>query len=166
MVEVRRATTTDAPGIVKVAWAVWRATYAGLIPEEIQEQALTAWYEVERIAQQTTNPRTAFFVAVAGDEVVGFAHLGRRQQAGDVELYRFYVLPEYQGQGLGRQLIVEGIKALQADGPVARVFAQVERDNEIGCRAYRGLGFTAGREYDDELFGYVTPMVEYCLTVK
>lgn len=162
--QIRRAEPADAPGIVAVARETWHATYEGIIPREIQDRALREWYDVDRIAQQAANQRGALFAAADADgRVVAFAHLARRREPGDAELMRIYALPQCQGRGLGRQLIQAGLAALQTESPVERLFVQVERENQIGRRAYTGLGFTFVREYEENLFGHPSTMVEMCL---
>lgn len=164
MYQIRRADLQDSQGIVAVAGQTWRATYASRLPPAVIDQALAQWYDPERIAKQTTNPRAAFYVAVhltAG--IVGFAHLTWRPTPGDAELIRFYVLPDHQGRGLGRQLLRAGIAALEQEHPVRRLFAQVEKENQLGRRAYEGLGFKLVREYEEALFHHTSAMVELCL---
>jgi len=159
---IRRARPADAPGIVDVARRTWQSTYAGIIPAAVQEQALAAWYAEERIARQTADPVSAFLLVTTGaGEIVGFAFTSPRPEAGEAELWRFYVLPEHQGKGLGRRLIAATLEAL----PVRRLFVQVEKENAVGRRAYEAMGFTLVREYADDLFGHATRAVELCLAV-
>lgn len=162
--QVRRAQPADAPAIAAVARETWAATYRGIIPEEVQRAVLPQWYAEERLARAAESGQSAFFVAEAeAGEVVGFAQAGHREEAGDAELWRFYVLPDHQRKGIGRQLLQACLDALHAQGPVSRLFVQVEAENEGGRRAYEALGFTYVREYPDELPGHVTQMWEMCL---
>ncbi|MFO7274896.1 MAG: GNAT family N-acetyltransferase [Bacillota bacterium] len=162
--QVRRAAPADAQAIAAVARATWAATYKGIIPEDIQQAVLPQWYAEERLARAAANPDSAFFVAeTAAGEVVGFAQAGHRPEAGDAELWRFYVLPEHQRKGIGRRLLQACLAALQAQGPISRLFVQVEAENHGGRRAYEWLGFHYVREYDDDLMGHVTRMWEMCL---
>lgn len=163
---VRHAEPADASAIAAVARETWAETYRGTIPEEIQRAVLPQWYAEDRLARAAANLQSAFFVAVTGSgEVVGFAQAGHRQEAGDAELWRFYVLPAHQRQGIGRRLLQACLEALQASAPVSRLFVQVEAENQIGRRAYEALGFRYVREYPDELMGHVTQMCEMCLGV-
>lgn len=163
---IRPATPIDAGGIAHVARKTWAATYDGIIPAAIQSAALTAWYAEERLAQAARNPATTLLVAVAASgEVVGFAQASPRQEPGDAELWRFYVLPEHQGQGLGRRLLRAALEGILAKQPIERLYVQVEAENEIGRRAYEALGFTYHREYANELMGHPTTMCEMWLQV-
>ncbi|MBP2017422.1 ribosomal protein S18 acetylase RimI-like enzyme [Symbiobacterium terraclitae] len=161
---VRRAVPEDAAAINGVARITWAETYRGIIPDEIQRAVLPLWYAEDRLARAAANPAGAFFVAESEDgRVVGFAQAGRREQAGDAELWRFYVLPEHQRKGIGRQLLKACVESLQEGGDVARLFVQVEAENQIGRRAYEALGFAYVREYEDDLMGHVSRMCEMCL---
>ncbi len=162
--QVRHAAPEDAAAVAAVARRTWADTYRGIIPEEIQAAVLPQWYAEERLARAAANPASAFFVAQTGaGEVVGFAQAGPREEPGDAELWRFYVLPENQRRGLGRRLLQACLGALEARGPVSRLFVQVEAENAGGRRAYERLGFHYVREYDDELMGHTTRMCEMCL---
>lgn len=103
MYKVRRAEPTDAEWIVEVARRTWNDTYEGIIPRIVQDQALTEWYAVDRIARQATNHRGAFFVT-SDDQgtIVAFAHLAHRRESGDAELMRIYVY--YPSSGCSSKL--------------------------------------------------------------
>jgi len=161
---VRHALPEDASTIAGVARITWAETYRGIIPDEIQNAVLPLWYAEDRLARAASNPASAFFVAESEDgQVVGFAQAGPREQAGDAELWRFYVLPEHQRKGIGRGLLRACVAALRALGPVARLFVQVEAENQIGRQAYEALGFAYVREYEDDLLGHKARTCEMCL---
>ncbi len=162
--QVRRATPADCQGIIAVATAAWKATYQGILPEEVQAKALSQWYSEAALTRQIANPANAFFVATEPEgQAVGFAMISARKELGEAELWRFYVLPEYQGRGLGRRLLSACVEALREQVSVNRVYAQVEKENQIGRRAYEGLGFTLVREYEDDMFGHISMAVELAL---
>lgn len=162
---IRSASPADAPAIVGVARRTWQATYAGIIPEEVQARALADWYDEGRIARQAAAPGAVFPVAATGDgEIVGFAYAAPRPEPGDAELWRYYVLPEHQGKGIGRRLLAAVLDGL--GGAVSRLFVQVEEGNMAGRRSYEALGFTYVRTYDDDLLGHPTRAVELCLHVQ
>jgi L-amino acid N-acyltransferase YncA len=109
---VRPARIEDAPQIARVHVDTWRATYSGIVPEvflvamsyEDFEGRWRNWLEGE------LGVRACFYVAESpAGRIVGFASGGPRQDESypqyESELYTAYLLPQHQGQGLGRQLL-------------------------------------------------------------
>jgi ribosomal protein S18 acetylase RimI-like enzyme len=110
---IRRASVADARAIAHVQVAGWKATYSGIVPQEFldsldEETRATSWREhLERGGN-------SFFVAETRELAFGFACGGTiREPLGDcdAELYAIYLLPAFQKQGAGRQLV----HALAAD---------------------------------------------------
>ena len=125
-VRVRRATAADAAGIARVHVQSWHAVYPGILPAaEIERHTLAQRAGLWARVLQT--PVTGVFVAVAADEVLGFASTGpfRVEPAGsdgqgdgegDGELNALYLLPMAQKQGTGRLLFDAGANALREAG--------------------------------------------------
>jgi ribosomal protein S18 acetylase RimI-like enzyme len=76
-----------------------------------------------------------------------------------VELTRIYVLPDRERSGVGTQLLEAGLAAFGQQG-VTRLTVSVERDNAIGRRFYRRMGFAEVRELRQEAEGYSLGLVE------
>ena len=121
-VKVRRATEADAAGIAQVHVQSWHATYPGILPAaEIERHTLAQRAGMWARALQA--PVTGVFVAVAANEVRGFASTGafRVEPAGidgqgEGELNALYLLPSAQRQGTGRLLFDAGANALRDAG--------------------------------------------------
>jgi ribosomal protein S18 acetylase RimI-like enzyme len=120
---LRRARTADRPTVLAVDGAAfppfWRLDAEGL------DDALAA------------TPTSRFRVAVDG-AVVGYAIVGRASRRGYVQ--RLAVAPEAQGAGLGRALIVDGLRWLRRRG-AARAVVNTQVDNDRARRLYESLGF-------------------------
>jgi len=108
MYSLRYATTDDAAGMARVNVESWRATYQGIVHEEFLqnlsvEQRTEFWKKV--IGQ--LHPQKTQIVAVdANNTVVGYAAGGVSREAGlDCELYALYLLPSWQGCGIGKKLV-------------------------------------------------------------
>jgi ribosomal protein S18 acetylase RimI-like enzyme len=107
--EIREARVRDARGIARVHVDCWRTTYAGLLPQTLldaldYDHREAIWREALQIADES---RRVAFVAVRGDEIVGFANAGpARHRTSDErgEVYAIYVLAEQQRTGIGRAL--------------------------------------------------------------
>jgi ribosomal protein S18 acetylase RimI-like enzyme len=76
-------------------------------------------------------------VAVDG-AVVGYAIVGRAARRGYVQ--RLAVAPEVQGSGLGRALLIDGLRWLGRRG-AARAVVNTQVDNDRARRLYESLGF-------------------------
>ncbi len=146
MVSIRRARPGDAAGIGAVHVAAWRSAYAGILAGEylanlsVARQA--AFYESAIADRRDCH---AVFVAVAANEVVGFASGGRarRQGIGGVtgcqgEVETLYLLDDWREHGIGRRLMRAMAAHLAAVG-CRSVMLWVLRDNPT-CWFYRHLG--------------------------
>ena len=89
---IRRAEVRDLSKVEIVARATWRVAYAGIIPDAVQRRLLDSWHSRESLSRALPAPRSSFFVAESGGDVIGFAQFVRRS-AESVELTRIYVLP-------------------------------------------------------------------------
>lgn len=87
-----------------------------------------------------------------GDDLAGFCWTKRHGPA-DGEIYIIATHPTYQGHGLGRALVLEGMRHLAEIG-CSRVFLYTEGDNERALALYESLGFEieiVHRSFIDEL---------------
>src|SRR5690606_5543324 len=118
---VRPAVAADAAGIGRVYVETWRTTYAGMVPDRVLVDMSEA-RQSARWAQWFARPGKDFAV-VAHDRkagVVGFASGGPiRSRAplapgmgGTGEVYTLYVLPDFQGRGVGRRLLGAAFQGL------------------------------------------------------
>ena len=140
---IRPATLDDVEGIAKVHVDAWRSTYRGIMPDAFLDSL-----SYERRAEQR---RTAMLERagkewshVAEDDdgrIIGFA-LGGRERDGtpgfDGELYAIYLLDEYRGRGIGRELTLTIARDLAANGMLS-LLVWVLADNP-SKRFYERLG--------------------------
>ena len=84
-------------------------------------------------------PSTRFRVAVAdGGDVIGYAVSGRAGRRGYVQ--RLAVHPDHQRGGLGRQLVLDGLRWMRRHG-VDQAVVNTQPDNEPALGLYQSLGF-------------------------
>ncbi|MEE9466537.1 MAG: ribosomal protein S18-alanine N-acetyltransferase [Candidatus Neomarinimicrobiota bacterium] len=72
--------------------------------------------------------------------IVGF--ITGRAVGRELHLHNIAVHPDHQGQGIGRKLM-EAADAYCAEGDFQCITLEVRTDNDIACRLYLSLGFTA-----------------------
>ena len=156
----RKMQKEDIRQVQAVAKTTWNATYAGIIPDDIQEKFLSAAYSDERMEYRIHH--SLLFVAEAEGKIVGFANYSPVNENGEAELGAIYIYPEYQGVGIGTALLNEGIEPLPE---LKKLYIHVERDNEIGKKFYQAKGFQNVREFDDTFAGHTLETIQMVLEV-
>ncbi|PSL51097.1 acetyltransferase (GNAT) family protein [Salsuginibacillus halophilus] len=146
-VTISPALETDVQGIQKVAQTTWHDTYEGLIPRNIQDAFLARAYATEMLQKKITH--TLMFVVRHKDQVVGFANAFIKDPE-RFELAAIYLLPAYQGQGVGAELF----KALQTELPAdASIDVEVEKGNARAEQFYIAKGFEVVEVFNEDFFG-------------
>lgn len=138
------ASPQDREGRAFVHYQAWRETYPGLMPEEV-----LAKHTLERCRESANSRRFSnssdIFVALDrenGDRVIGFATLSHHardfvsvEDAG--EIVALYVLRDFHGLGLGKELLESCLARL----PRPRVALFVLKGNEKAIGFYQHMGF-------------------------
>src|SRR5687767_6020707 len=119
-VEAHRHTITlavaqveDIPSLQATASACWWATYSDYLSASFIKSFLARAYSTPKLLAHLADPQSYFVVVKSGDELVGFGQVGptmTRRDAAPVapaDLYRLYLLPAWQRQGIGSQLLGE-----------------------------------------------------------
>lgn len=148
--KIRNMTIDDINSVQDIAEMSWLATYAGIIPEEIQKRFLKAAYSDEMMHKRLNH--SLFLVAETDSGVVGFANFSFANDQGEANLGAIYLYPGQQSKGIGTAMLQEGIN--QLDGVVS-ISVEVEKDNAIGKSFYEAKGFETVDEYDDEIDGHI-----------
>ena len=145
MLNIRRATPADAPGIAAVAIATWVDTYAvdGV-------NAIYAEYSLDRFTPRNIEcliERKDLFVAETDFGLVGYG-LASASGIGRWELETLYVLPKWQGAGVGKKLLDTIVS--HCSGPL---WLKCAHDNDNALTFYRRRGFIETAETWFELAG-------------
>jgi ribosomal protein S18 acetylase RimI-like enzyme len=151
---VRRARVEDADAIERVRTDTWRETYRGLMPDSLLDRL--GYDATRRRALIAALPPTQFvLVAEDGGAVVGFCMGGPSRSLDDPfrgEVYAIYVLPEYHGRGLGRELLHTAAKEL-VDRGLDSMIIWVLRENAPSRGFYERMGGAWIRDEERELDG-------------
>lgn len=131
---------TDFDTIREIYFQTWQSAYQGLMPTAILEQLnRQQWHPEQRM--DTTQ------LALVDQQIVGFCSYGparRDRYARWGELYAIYVLPAYQHQGIGRQLLVPALQYLSTHFP--SIYLEVLEKNYPAQHLYQSLGFRATQQ--------------------
>ena len=162
---IRPATSADAPAVAAVHVASWQGAYRGVFPDEVldgPELAVSRLRGWQRLLDAPA-PRTVSLVAEDdGAQIVGLFHAGpaRDEDAGPAtaEVMMIYAAPDAWGTGAGRGLMTAGLDGLRATG-FADVTLWVLESNDRARRFYERAGFAPdGAVKDDIMAG--TPIRE------
>ena len=129
-------TPEEIEGKSLVHWQTWREAYDDLLPAEFQE---TMTLEKCRFFSQKYPENT--LIAMDGKKVVGFISYGSYRdetiQAG--EIIALYVLKDYYGKGVSKQLMHAAFVALDQ---FSEIYLWVLKDNKRAIAFYQKMGFT------------------------
>ena len=119
-----------------VHWQTWRQAYDDLLPAEFQE---TMTLERCRFFSQKYPENT--FIAMDGKKVVGFISYGnfRDETIQGGEIIALYVLKDYYGKGVSKQLMHAAFAALDH---FSEIFLWVLKDNKRAIAFYQKMGFS------------------------
>lgn len=149
MITIRPATVSDIPLIRSLAEVVFPATYEPLLPAG-QVGYMMAWmYSAESLQRQMAEGHT-YYIAYADDTPCGY--LSIEQQATSLfHLQKIYVLPDFQGRGVGERLFRQAVTHVRKAAELpAWIELNVNRENRaVGF--YLRMGMERLRTVDVEI---------------
>lgn len=110
MTDIRPATALDLPEIARLHLAASRVAYRGILPDDALDRLTPeARIELWRARYAALGPQGSLWIYLRDNEILGFALADQieipNSRVAVVELASFYVLPSFQGLGIGRRLI-------------------------------------------------------------
>ena len=128
-------TDEEIQGKAFVHWKCWQETYPGLVSQEYLEK-LTP----EKCEEMAFRWRDNVLVAKEGERVIGFVGFGNHgpEEPDMGEVFALYVLPEYHGTGVGRQLMDAALEKLAS---YPHICLWLVKGNGRALRFYEKCGF-------------------------
>ena len=129
-------TPEEIEGKSLVHWQTWREAYDDLLPANYQE---TMTLEKCRFFSQKYPENT--LIAMDGKKVVGFISYGnyRDETIRAGEIIALYVLKDYYGKGVSKQLMHAAFVALDQ---FSEIYLWVLKENKRAIAFYQKMGFT------------------------
>ncbi|KAB2331157.1 GNAT family N-acetyltransferase [Cytobacillus depressus] len=114
---------------------------------EVQLNVQCFGFKEDEAREYNRRPRwdmDQYYIVMSGEKSVGKMRISRTD--GEAWIYGFAILPEYQGQGIGRKALTNAvIKEHQTGFPI---FLEVEAKNANALRLYESIGFRAYHSQD------------------
>lgn len=153
-IAIEEAGPEHVEGIQEVFYRTWLDTYpnedVGITVEDIEARYKGRNGE-ERLAKRRADivnrePHKKYFVALDGDTVAGLCRVEKNEDGN--HLNAIYVLPQYQGQGIGTRLLRAAESFFD---PSKDTYLGVATYNQKAIDFYTKLGFSdTGERYTDE----------------
>jgi ribosomal protein S18 acetylase RimI-like enzyme len=153
-IQVSDATVADVESIQNVVYQTWLSTYpnekAGVTIEDVEDRYKDALSEerLQKRRDEMLNRKSneKYLVARESDKVMGLCRVAREDDVN--RLQAIYVLPEFQGRGIGHKLWVEAQKFLDVTKDTK---VQVVDYNQSAINFYKKLGFEeTGERFENE----------------
>ncbi len=146
MISIRKASANDIPQIRALAEVVFPATYVPLLPEG-QVPFMMEWMYSDESLQRHMAEGHTYYIAYADNKPCGYLSV-ERQGEQRFHLQKIYVLPDYQGQGIGERLFQQAVMHIQQEGTLpATMELNVNRENRaVGF--YLRMGMHRARTVD------------------
>ncbi len=140
-IKIYDAVPNDGKGLVRVSRITWVATYPnkklGITVKDLGQRAEFEKGRIKRWRKSIKeNKNRKTWVAKVGEEVIGFC--GASKDNGIHEIGAIYVLPKYQGRGVGKELIY---KAFDWLGNSRDIIVKVVSYNKPSIKFYESVGF-------------------------
>ena len=148
--DIRRAGTADIPTIHEMAEVVFRQTYRTILSPDQLDFMMEWMYAPHNLEDQICRQGHTYYLATEKGTPAGYVSFNREQDAQDgkrtFHLQKIYVMPQYQGQGLGSLLFDHALDSIRQLGG-ERVELNVNRGNPA-LQFYLHKGMKKARQGD------------------
>lgn len=149
MIKITNAGVMEIPVLHVLAQKIWPEAYREILSENQVHYMLEKMYSPEVLKIQMQQGHV-FLILYIGDVPSGFASYECHYQYEDTaKLHKIYLLPEIQGQGLGRVLLNKVVQKVKKLGQV-RLLLNVNRSNNA-LHFYKRYGFAIIAEEDIDI---------------
>ena len=130
----------DLVTVQEITWLTWLDTYSSFIPVEDLKVYFDEHYCLRALNELLHDERVDGFVAKVGRDIAGYEKNMFRGDEGRYYVSSLYILPGFQGLGLGRDLLslAEG-RAFEHK--LDRIWLGVMVENESALKWYKKKGF-------------------------
>ena len=153
---IRQATHEDCDTIVDLGRKTFVETYAEVTYNGVLEAYIEKKFSPEIITAELNNPHAWFYIGFVDEVPVAFTKLRNDRKAKGLEqnnvleIERIYVLKEYQGVKVGKEMM-DRCKAIATQDKYNIIWLQVWQRNNKAIQFYQKAGFVI---YETTTFSY------------
>jgi ribosomal protein S18 acetylase RimI-like enzyme len=158
---VRPCTKGDIPAVRRITWETWLDAYASFVPVEDLRAYFDEQYSTRSLEDFLNGESSGGFIAEWDGVPAGYARTSFKKDEGRFYVQSLYVLPAYQGHGLGTKLLAaseDRARDFKADAVWLGVMVQnvrtVEWYRRIGFQFVEEAPFTMAKSTVNHLIGY------------
>ena len=143
---IKKCTLQDLDNLRKISIETFYQTFADSNTAENMQAYLQSAYNEEKLYRELSNPNSSFFFVYVDERVAGYLKLNEFDAQTDIndsdslELERIYILRDFQGMGLGKDLLEHAISVAN-EGGKKYIWLGVWEHNEKAKRFYQKNGF-------------------------
>jgi len=144
---IRPAEESDAEILADLGAYTFSHTYSSILPSKDLEDYLGKAFSVEQMRQDIADPQVLLFVSSVSNTVCSYIKLQptppREVIRGNkpIELLRLYLLPQWEGMGIGSALMKAGLRAAREES-YETCWLKVWEGNRRAIEFYENRGFT------------------------
>jgi ribosomal protein S18 acetylase RimI-like enzyme len=141
---IRNWTKEDFSIVKNILLTTWRDAYS-FIPEEDILIHFDNFYNHDRLIEMINDPFTKGILAEINSVPAGWMKLFEDHLNKKYYVSSLYVLPEYQGFGIGKKLLIESYR-IAKERHFNKVWLGVMKQNVKSLEWYKNLGFIFAEE--------------------
>src|SRR5512140_947878 len=135
----------DLPGVREVTWSTWLDAYGPFIPIDDLRAYYDEHYSLDALNALFDDPAVTGYVSVVDLRVIGYLKTHHDRSANRFSVSSVYILPEFQGKGLGNLLMSRAEEQARAVG-CSELWLGVMTQNHRALEWYTRHGFVFGDE--------------------
>lgn len=140
MISIRKLPADQLSKVQSIAQRTWPTTFANILSSEQIEYMLNWMYSLEMLESQLEKGHTFLLAEEEGTDF-GFAGFELNYSEGPkAKLHKIYLLPEAQGKGAGKALILE-VADRARKASQKSLLLNVNKHNQNAINFYHRIGF-------------------------
>lgn len=137
---IRQLPKEELTKVQSIAHRTWPSTFANILSPEQIDYMLNWMYDLKMLESQLEKGHT-FLLAEEDEKELGFAGFELNYAEGQkAKLHKIYLLPEAQGKGAGKGLILEVADRARKNGQKS-LLLNVNKYNQKAIEFYARIGF-------------------------